>query len=100
MSVVIRAFVAVASRTRSAIWAIRLVAVTAVAFRTKEPERFNAPAAIFEPKTISSGTDSPVISELSSEPNPSTTMPSTATRSPAATTTRSPLTTALAWIVL
>ena len=91
VSEVIFVFVAVASRTRSAIRAIRLLELTAVVSISKVLLKFSAPAATATPSRTTSGTDSPVSRELSIEPEPSLTMPSTGTRSPIATTTRSPL---------
>ena len=79
-----------ASSTSRAIWASWVSAPTAVARTANSPVVLMAAPTTIDPGPTSTGSDSPVITELSSAERPSTTTPSVATFSPGRTTNSSP----------
>ena len=82
-----------ASSTRRMICASTVCPPTAVARRVKAPFWFTVPPTTGRPADFSTGTGSPVIIDSSTQLRPSTTSPSTGTRSPGRTSTRSPVAT-------
>ena len=85
-----RVFCAVASRTRSAIWARREAFAGFVTITSASPERTMAPAETACPLVSSTGKDSPVRVELSIDACSELSSPSAGTAWPAATEIRSP----------
>ena len=84
------AFVAWASRTSLAMRANVVSDPTRVARTSNRPVVFTVAEVTASPTVTSTGTDSPVIMEESSDDEPSTTTPSAATFSPGRTTRMSP----------
>jgi len=77
-------------RTRWTIWARRVPAPTATASSSTVPDDRRVPAKAWEPGARATGRDSPVRDDVSAQPSPSTTRPSTGIRPPWRTRTRSP----------
>jgi hypothetical protein len=84
------AFVAWASRTNLAMRANVVSAPTRVARTTRRPCWFTVAEVTASPTCTSTGTLSPVIIDISTDDDPSSTTPSAAIFSPGRTTTRSP----------
>ncbi len=83
-----------AASTRRTIWARAVSAPTRVARTTSRPSRLTVAPVTSSPGPTSTGTDSPVSSDRSTEERPSTTTPSVASFWPGRTTNRSPTATA------
>ncbi|VVB99372.1 Uncharacterised protein [uncultured archaeon] len=79
-----------ASSTSSTICANVVSAPTFVALKVSVPCLFIVPAITLLPFVFSTGMDSPVTNDSSTEESPSSTMPSTGIRSPGFTITTSP----------
>ena len=82
-----------ASSTRAIIWARVVSSPTRVARKVKEPDLLMDAAATRSPGPFSTGMDSPVRADSSTEDAPSVTTPSTGRDCPGRTTMRSPTTT-------
>ncbi len=96
------AFLAWAVSTSRMIRASVDSAPTAVVFTSSRPSAFTEPPVIMSPSCFATGRLSPVIRDWSMWLAPSTTIPSTGTRSPGRTTTRSsratlPMGTSMSW---
>ncbi len=85
-----RALPVCASSTSRAIWASWVSAPTRVTRTTRWPSVLMVPPVTGSPGTTSTGTDSPVIMEVSTAPCPVSIVPSVAIFSPGRTTNRIP----------